>query len=355
MKRELQFSNDLNYHDVTVIPFIELFQENEKLRNELFQQYLKTETEPDFEISVSSKDEIPEEFHKHSIRRTPLFKKLKEIDTDITDFNLFVLKNRDYNAKNEAEIIVEDIISKLEAIGLQYLTELVLKHFVEQQKRNFERLEMLNKHSYDADKAKIHYRHFTRYANKVVKEYLIALPSQTTKEAEQKAFEYNLVKPGYLSKADNVNNQLQFANPPPVKNDLTKEQLFEEQNYLIPDVDIIEVYDFFKVLVTKPNRKGGYYLNEEKLLKFIKATFVDEKPIKQKFNVPFSKDKIDVRSVFKRFQDYCYDLEYNKTNVKDKYFAIMFEGFEGFSKKADSNKWHKTNNKLPTPKGRKAK
>lgn len=203
MKRELEFLNDLQYSDVMVIPFIELFQKNEELRNELFQQYLKTET---------SKDEISEEFHKHSIRRTPLFNKLKEIDADITDFNLFVQKNRDYNAKNEAEIIVEDIISKLEAIGLQYLTELVLKYFVKQQKRNFKRLEMLNEHSYDADKAKTHYRHLARYANKVVEDYLIALPPQTTKEAEQEAVEQfeksNKVLPPQIINEPEQNNFL---------------------------------------------------------------------------------------------------------------------------------------------------
>ena len=136
---------------------------------------------------------------------------------------------------------------------------------------------------------------------------------------------------------------------------ITKEQVFKERNNLIPDVLINNVYDFFKVLIDKPNRKGEFYLSEQKLLIFIKATFIDKKPIKQNFDVAFSKDKIDVRSVFKRFQDYCYDLEYNKTYVKDKYFKIMFESFEGFSQTTDFSKWHKTNNKLPTLKKQKAK
>ena len=136
---------------------------------------------------------------------------------------------------------------------------------------------------------------------------------------------------------------------------INKKQILSERNNLIPGIITNEVYDFFKVLITKPNRKGDFYLSEQKLLIFIKATFIDERPIKQKFDVAFSKDKIDVRSVFKRFQDYCYDLEYNKTYVKDKYFNLMVEAFEGFSKTTDFNKWHKTNNKLPTIKRHNAK
>tara|TARA_R110002033_G_C3895715_1_gene239396 strand:+ start:1907 stop:3853 length:1947 start_codon:yes stop_codon:yes gene_type:complete len=146
--------------------------------------------------------------------------------------------------------------------------------------------------------------------------------------------------------------QIQTNQP---KTEITKERLLNKQNKLIPKVSIKEVYDFFKVLIDNPNRKGEFYLSEQKLLIFIKATFIDEIPIKQKFDVAFSKDKIDVRSVFKKFQDYCYDVEYNKTYVKDKYFRLMFEAFEGFSQKIDFNKWHKTNNKLPTLKRQKAK
>lgn len=231
MTKEQQFIKDLHYNDVQAIPFVELFHNNEDLRNELFQQYLKTEKEPalslfisshytdeeiekgykearnklpayesgsvtnklaasfvfqtDFEASLqdltnefyslSVKKKVPAKYYKHSIRRTELFKQLQEIATTITDFHLFVQNNKDYDAKNEAEIIATDIISRLEAIGLRNLTELVLTNFVEQQKTNYKRLEILNGHTSEADKAKTKYRHLVRYANRVVNDYLKSL------------------------------------------------------------------------------------------------------------------------------------------------------------------------------------
>jgi hypothetical protein len=123
---------------------------------------------------------------------------------------------------------------------------------------------------------------------------------------------------------------------------MKKVDLFEKRNNLIPDVSISQVYDFFSVLVKKPNRKGVFYLSEEKLLIFIKSTFVDNDPIQQSFDIAFSRDKKDVRSIFRKFQDYCYHYEYNKTNVNTKYFGIMNKAFKGFSEKSDFNKWHET-------------
>ncbi|WP_040282485.1 hypothetical protein [Psychroserpens damuponensis] len=137
--------------------------------------------------------------------------------------------------------------------------------------------------------------------------------------------------------------------------ELTKDELFKERNNLIREVKIEDVYNFFSVLINKPNRKGECYLSENKLLIFIKSTFIDKEPIQQTFDVGFSRDKKDVRSVFKKFQDYCYGLEYNKKNVKEKYFDIMYNAFKGFNKNTDFNKWHETNNKLPilkSPKGK---
>lgn len=136
---------------------------------------------------------------------------------------------------------------------------------------------------------------------------------------------------------------------------IKKEDLLKKRNNLIPDVGLDLVYDFFSVLIKKPNKKGRFYLSERKLLIFIESTFIEEKPTLQYFDVPFSKDKKDVRSVFKKFQDYCYNYEYNKTNVKTKYFGIMNDAFKGFSEKIDYNKWHETNNNIPTknkPKGK---
>ncbi|WP_434036807.1 hypothetical protein [Formosa sp. 4Alg 33] len=142
----------------------------------------------------------------------------------------------------------------------------------------------------------------------------------------------------YMNKNDN-----NFENDRGIK----KADFLEKRNNLIPDVSISDVYNFFSVLVEKPNRKGVYYLSEDKLLIFIKSTFVDKEPILQSFDVPFSRDKKDVRSVFRKFQDYCYKYEYNKTNVNTKYFGIMNKSFKGFSEISDYKKWHETNNAIP--------
>src|SRR5690606_40488951 len=73
--------------------------------------------------------------------------------------------------------------------------------------------------------------------------------------------------------------------------DLNKEELFNEQNNLIADVSIEIVYNYFKVLIEVPNRKGEFYLSEQKLLLFIKSTFIDLAPEKQNFNVSFSRSE----------------------------------------------------------------
>ncbi len=136
---------------------------------------------------------------------------------------------------------------------------------------------------------------------------------------------------------------------------LSKEAVIQAQNNLIANVNIEDVYDYFKVLIEVPNRKGEFYLTEKKLLIFLKSTFTDLAPIKQNFNVSFSRDKRNVRSVFYKFQNFCFDSEYNKSHLKRKYFGIMFNGFNGFDEKEDWNKWHVTNNKIPTLKNLKVK
>jgi hypothetical protein len=137
------------------------------------------------------------------------------------------------------------------------------------------------------------------------------------------------------------------------KTKLIKEDVLKMQNNLIPRISLEYVYDFFKVLI-EPNKKGTFYLNEQKLLIFIESTFVNKKSIQQSFNVPFSKDKKDIRSVFKKFLDNCSELEFHKKNLKSKYFDIMNNAFIGFNDKYSFDKWADTNNEIPTlskPKG----
>ena len=136
--------------------------------------------------------------------------------------------------------------------------------------------------------------------------------------------------------------------------ELKKDDILKMQNNLIPRVSLQYVYDFFSVLI-EPNKKGTFYLNEQKLLIFIESTFINEDPTLQSFNVSFSKDKKDVKSVFRRFYENCFDLEYDKKNLSRKYFDIMNKAFRGFSVDKDLSKWHETNSVIPTknkPKGK---
>ncbi|WP_405565274.1 hypothetical protein [Polaribacter sp. Asnod6-C07] len=136
--------------------------------------------------------------------------------------------------------------------------------------------------------------------------------------------------------------------------ELKKGDILKKQNNLIPRVSLQYVYDFFSVLI-EPNKKGTFYLNEQKLLIFIESTFINEDPTLQSFNVSFNKDKKDVKSVFRRFYENCFDLEYDKKNLSRKYFDIMNKAFKGFSVDKDLSKWHETNSVIPTknkPKGK---
>lgn len=131
------------------------------------------------------------------------------------------------------------------------------------------------------------------------------------------------------------------------KADLVRDDILQMDNNLIPNVKIKYVYDFFKILKS-PNKKGSRYLSEQKLLIFIKSTFIDKKPIKQAFDVVLYRDKKDITSVFRRFQDNCCDFDHNQKNIKTRYTNIMFNGFKGFNHEADFKNWHETNTNLTT-------
>ncbi|SDF26462.1 hypothetical protein [Cellulophaga baltica] len=128
---------------------------------------------------------------------------------------------------------------------------------------------------------------------------------------------------------------------------LEKDIILKKDNNLIPRLKIEYVYEFFSVL-TKPNTNGDPYLSEQKLLTFIESTFVNDQPIQQSFDVSLTKEKKNIRTVFKKFQDNCYQYEKNQKHLKQKYFDIMFKGFKGFSKDQDYKKWCETSPKIKT-------
>lgn len=131
-----------------------------------------------------------------------------------------------------------------------------------------------------------------------------------------------------------------------IKESLTKEALFNMRN-ILNDVNIEDVYNYFKVLINVPNRNGEFYLTEQKLLLFIKSTFIDKKPVQIDFDISFSKDKKSVRSVFRKFEIECTKFEKNNKYLKEKYTKIMMETFNIFNDN-DYKKWHEIDNKIPT-------
>lgn len=188
-------------------------------------------------------------------------------------------------------------------------------------------------------------------------------------EKESYELEYELsdgLNEGYLYKAWSIvfsQNDLflplfkKYLNPQiindPNKTELKKEEVLKMQNNLIPRLSLEYVYDFFSILI-EPNKRGTFYLDHQKLLIFIESTFVHRKPIQQSFNVSLSKDKKDIRSVFKKFLDNCSELESHEKNLKRKYFKILDESFTEFNDKYSFDKWAETNNVIPTipkPKG----
>ncbi|WP_299104314.1 hypothetical protein [uncultured Tenacibaculum sp.] len=130
-----------------------------------------------------------------------------------------------------------------------------------------------------------------------------------------KKFIENVIEPNEL------NNQ---------ENPLTIQKILQEQNNLIPNISINDVYSHFKVLTSQTNKNNEFYLTEKQLLTFIKSTFIDLNPIKQDFNCKgFLKKR--VRKVFYDFYFNNKNKERNHTKLKRKYFNIMNDAFNGFN------------------------
>lgn len=128
--------------------------------------------------------------------------------------------------------------------------------------------------------------------------------------------------------------------------EIVKEDILNEHNKLIPKVTIKEVFDHFEILTKTTNKDNVVYLTEKQLLDFIKATFVDAKPIQQNFNCIVHSKK-DVRSVFYRFYKKSTLYEVKQTGLKQKYFDIMDKSFSGFNN-TDLKEFNKTNNTIET-------
>lgn len=111
---------------------------------------------------------------------------------------------------------------------------------------------------------------------------------------------------------------------------LTVESILKEQNKLLPKISVEEVFNHFKTLTTSTNKNSQFYLTNEQLLIFINSTFIEQKPIKQKFNCEGIYKK-DLRKIFYNFYFNNKLKETNLTRLKRKYFNIMNEGFEGFT------------------------
>jgi len=243
MKKKRQFLKDLYRNRVVDLPFIELFQRNKELRNILFDEYLKTDIKPnlslylnsfytdkeiqqeiikannkipnrkfgniymadfvpstDFEIeyqrinkdfySLSAKGRVPKEFCKHSISETDLMKELQIADTTIKDFNLYVTKKKRYNAKEYAEAWSNNLIHKLESLDKPLLKVLILRDFINNEKFNESRFDLLFDHKYEADAAKSKYRELCMYASNIINDYLKALPPQPIFESPFSVLEW---------------------------------------------------------------------------------------------------------------------------------------------------------------------
>ena len=119
---------------------------------------------------------------------------------------------------------------------------------------------------------------------------------------------------------------------------ITIEELFAKQNNLIPSLPIANVYNHFKILIEITNKHNEFYLTPEQLYTFILSTFVEMKPVRQKFNCSIVKK--DLRKIFYNFY-FTNKLKEksNQTKLKRKYFDIMDKGFFGF-KATDYNDFH---------------
>jgi hypothetical protein len=143
-------------------------------------------------------------------------------------------------------------------------------------------------------------------------------------------FKYILYKEHLEELLKNDSNNKKQQDREYFKSTISKEQLFEEQNNLVTEVSIEEVYNHFEVLIKKTNKNDEFYLTKKQLITFIKSTFVDQEPIKQFFNCKGFVKK-EIRTIFFNFYFHNKNKEKNEKAVKRKYFKIMNAAFYGFN------------------------
>lgn len=268
-----------------------------------------------------------------------------KLELELNNMHSQIYKN--ITAKIKSKVLELNICDK-ELMNVKQCNYSEIRELIGNPNENDEHEILLNKSKYIEFRTETNYTYlldlFFSDLDKILKILFVFFDERTEKE-------FNV----FQAKTTIVNSIEQETKKPiqDKRKDLVKQELFNLQNNLIAKVSIEEVYTHFKVLITEPNSKGNFYLSEQKLLLFLKSTFIDQLPIKQDFNDSIY--KIDVRSVFRKFQDHCFKFEYNQTNLKHKYFNIMFNAFNGFNEDNDFNKWHVTNNKLPIIKSLKAK
>lgn len=171
-----------------------------------------------------------------------------------------------------------------------------------------------------------------------------------TKYNEFEAFETKVTKVNSIDEVAKQilagNNKIILESQPQNKiteqsnKELSLNDILNKQNNLIPDVPIQDVYDHFKQLTTITNKFNRHILTNAQLLIFIKSTFIDETPIKQKWNNK-PRTKKSVRKIFYEFYQNSMNTEKNNKNLKQKYFDIMDKSFEGFNDN-DYNDFNKT-------------
>ncbi len=277
MKKERQFLYDLYRRRVKNLPFLHLFQQNKELRKELFQQYLKTDLKPDYDLflrshysekdlkegfmevreriplsrvgmasfvpqtdfetslhnlkrefhNLSAQDQLPDKFKTHSIEKTEVIKRLKDLQTLINDFNLYVIRNKVIQIKDYAEAFATNIKNVLPKLGNNLLSKLILEDFIEKQQFSEERIDFLIENKIDAENAKRNYRQLIMYTNNIIHDYLkgLKIENQTLLKTPRIKALFNFIE--YLhSNIDNFNQYNGLI--------IELEQLDEKRNELKP-------------------------------------------------------------------------------------------------------------------------
>jgi len=328
MKKKRQFLSDLNGNKMVEIPFIKLFQKNKELRNQLYQQYLKTEPIPEVSLywenfyssdevarmieenrdhalytlrsefhNLLVKKELPEKYYKHSIDHTKIIIDLKVLFTDMEDFKKIVLRKMVHNAKEFAENFAKVIIFKLEDIGILNLTKIILNDFLQEQKNGIIERELIfeneyqfqKRHGFSFESAKAEYRELKRYSDVYITEYLKnlskALPPQPT--------------PTFINKFDNISE--------------------------------VEIYKHFKAgLVDKQ------YLTEKELNEYLKAAFELKTKPETLFKLKHTPTKQKIYTVF---YVYYKDISQKKHEKQKEYAALLGDYFEGYKTKIIQTNW----------------